>query len=405
MFTVYKEKKLCCGCGLCASICPKEAITMNIDENGFKYPYIDMDKCIECGLCVNSCKFGLKDNFYESKCYAGVNKNTEQRKLSTSAGIFSAIATTFIKEGNVVCGATMEMQNGVADVKHIVIDSIMDLPKLQGSKYVQSNFENCYEDLKKALNLRKKVLISGTPCQINNVKYVFKKYIDQLYTIDIICHGVPSIRFFNDYLQYIQNKKNIKITDFTFRNKKFGWDLIGTYKYIKSNGEQNEVSFYPGDSSYYKLFLDGEIYRESCYQCPYACQNRISDLTIGDYWGIEKYSPELMIENGGPFDCKQGVSCVLGNTRRGKEMIDLSIETLELREINIDKVLKINKQLCEPAKFSSKRNKVFSKYEIGKYSEVEKLYKIWGKKENIVLSLKGLIPKCAKKYIKDKLNK
>ena len=198
--SLYYLKGACSGCGVCVNVCPEGAIVLKEDDLGFYYPHIDKNLCICCGKCIQFCAFGKEKNDVPIRCYAGMNLNAEQRMLSASAGIFSAVATAFLKNDGVVCGAAMNFCSGKARIQHILIDTIDDLPQLQGSKYVQSDVLNCYYDMQAALKSGKKVLFSGTPCQIAGVKSLFKKYENQLYTMDIICHGVPSQRFFNDYL-------------------------------------------------------------------------------------------------------------------------------------------------------------------------------------------------------------
>ena len=399
---LYAATQKCCGCGACAVVCPKNAITMKLDDRGFRYPSVDNELCVGCGMCIKACAFGKSQKFQPKECYAGANENIVQRKMSTSAGIFSAVATAFLNNGGVVCGAAMDIVNGQADVRHIMIGTIEELPRLQGSKYVQSSAEGCYPAIKSSLEEGKKVLFSGTPCQVAAVKNIFVKYAANLFTIDIICHGVPSQKFFNDYLAYIGKKSMKTVAEYQFRNKRRGWGLDGSIKFV---GDNQERYFKPEEESYYKLFLNGETYRDSCYACPYAKQQRVGDLTIGDYWGAQKFSPELMAENGGPFNSDEGVSCILENTVAGRELLALAQEYLTVRKISIDKVLIINSQLREPASHTGMRDKVFSKYKKLGYEGVAQMYQAWKRKNDFIAGCKRLMPRKLKSAIKTMLKK
>lgn len=372
---LYNSTSDCCGCGVCMGACPKNAITMQQDKYGMLYPIIDQSKCINCHLCINTCKF--KDNNSSKTvnqiALAAYNTDFNQSYLSTSAGIFAAIAENFLKDG-FVCGAGMRIKDGQVFVEHILIDNLNDLKKLQGSKYVQSDITKCLNQIKEKLVNGKKVLFSGTPCQVANVRSLFKKYSSQLYTIDIICHGVPSQHFFNDFLNNYQRKYKFSLNHFEFRSKKYGWGLTGM---IEGKTNKNEYFFKkitPVNTSYYKLFLDGEIYRDSCYNCPYANTSRIGDLTIGDYWGVEKYDPQLLVENGGTFNKKFGISCILINNDNGKRIMDDYGTKIKYAEVDIDNISKINTQLRHPSTYSRKRKYILNEYANHGYKNIERFF-------------------------------
>lgn len=389
---LYSRIKNCCGCGTCSYVCPQGAIRMVPDKFGFLYPQIDVNKCINCRKCINICSFRKPIKNTIGTCYAAVNKDIQQRHNAASGGIFGAVASRFLKAGHVVAGVEMTFCDGISDVHHTVISTADRLIGLQGSKYVQSKFWTCLSTIEKELKSGNKVLISGTPCQINAARSLLCRYENNIYTMDLICHGVPSEVFFNSYLQYLQKKDRSKINSFSFRDKQFGWGLTGKVQYIV-DGKRKEISLNCDESSYYKLFLDGEIYRSSCYSCPYASKDRIGDVTIGDYWGVDKYSPELLSENGGRFDVKSGVSCVLVNSEKGKEILDLVTDSLELEKIDLSKVLILNTQLREPAKHTSARDKVFKAYLKEGYGTVEKSFQRHLFKNKVVRIIKKIIKK------------
>lgn len=396
MIKLFNDKDECCGCGVCALSCPKQAITMRTTAEGFVYPEVENKKCVDCGLCVKQCPHGKSILNEPINCCAGSNRVHEQKIHSTSAGIFAAVATAFLEAGGLVCGASMTIKNGRAEVKHIMISSVNDLHKLQGSKYVKSDISEVIQKMDVALKDENKILFSGTPCQVAGIKSVYKKYADKLYTMDIVCHGVPSLKFFNDYLEYLQENEKKQVTDVCFRDKKQGWGHKGTVtfeeNYKRNISRQN--------SSYYNFFFECEILRDSCYKCPYACTDRIGDLSIGDYWGAQKFNPELMIQNGGPFVSLEGISCILENTVSGTKLLELTKNRIEIRKIDIENVMVINTQLRTPAKYTSKRQQIFKAYIAEGYIGVEKQYRNWTRKKALVHTIKGLIPNKLKKQIK-----
>lgn len=220
---LYERIVDCCGCGACMNACPKDAIIMKSDKYGFIYPHINLQKCIECGLCVKSCRFINSETSAPQKVYAAANQNYNEIMNSASGGVFTAVAREFLKSGGVVFGATLSFDNGHANPHHIQIESVDDLWKLQGSKYVHSEIEFTYSHARIALQAGKKVLFSGTPCQIAGLKSYLKKDYNGLYTIDLICHGVPSGQFFDDYIQHKTHHIGATIKSFNFRDKHLGW--------------------------------------------------------------------------------------------------------------------------------------------------------------------------------------
>lgn len=374
MQRVYEENSKCCGCGACMYRCPQNAIRMEKDSDGFMFPCIDEQKCIDCGLCSRVCAFSeyTGDALNNTPdAFAAANTDPTLLYESTSGGAFSAIAYQFLEHGGVVCGAAMSIKGNQAVIQHVLITDQYDgLRRLQGSKYVQSDLSACLKKMETLLKQNRIVLFSGTPCQVAEVKKLFQRYKEHLYTIDIICHGVPSAAFFNDYLNSFVKTHHVDIDEFLFRSKKFGWGLQGRIK--TKTGDEFVID--PLNSSYYNFFLNSDIYRESCYACPYACLNRQGDVTIGDYWGIEKYDKSLLKENGGKFSIKEGVSCLLVNTSKGNDLLREYGGFLNQDEIELQNLLHINLQLKEPAKKTNKRKLIFGLYRLGGYSLVENLY-------------------------------
>lgn len=385
---LFNEKKDCCGCGACLNICPKGAIYMEHDKNGFIYPKISDKKCIECTLCKKVCAYQKNVNKTNIICsYVGSSKNTD-RLHSASGGIFSSIAINIINEKGIVYGASMEEIDGILTPMHIGIETKEQLWKLQGSKYVHSEIGTIYNDVKEQLKSGRLVLFSGTPCQIDglNAFLNYKKY-ENLLSIDIICHGVPSKTIFQDYIRVTENKLNRKIVDFKFRDKSIGWGLNGKVKYKDKKGLIEEKIVYAGESSYYKLFLESEIYRENCYSCKYANENRVGDITLGDYWGIEYEHPELIKEEG--FNHLKGISCIIVNTQIGNKYINKYTKDIQLWPTEFEKIARHNKQLSEPSEKGKNRNKVLDIYQKDGYQGVEDWFNRKNRVKLLLVKLKN----------------
>ena len=206
--TLFNKNADCCGCGACRNVCPTDSITMKEDEYGFIYPIIDEEKCINCYRCVNTCAFqNTQEHQIPIFNYVAYERDDALLYKSASGGIFASIAKQFINEGGVVFGCSMEMEDGILSTKHVGVDKLEDLYKLQGSKYVQSDTGNIYREVLRELKNNRYVLFSGTPCQVAALKHMIKGDIAKnLITIDLICHGVPSSNLFKSYIKYIEDK-------------------------------------------------------------------------------------------------------------------------------------------------------------------------------------------------------
>lgn len=369
----------CCGCGLCASICPKKAIKLKENEDGFIYPYIDDDKCINCGLCKKSCIYQKVLSSDEElkipiKCYAAQNKNKEEEKKSASGGVFYAIAKKVIENDGYVCGAIMDINSNKVSVHHILSNKIDDIKKMQGSKYVQSNIKNIINEVDNKIKNNNIVLFCGTPCQTAAIRQRVGDN-DKLFLIDIICHGVPSQKMFNDYLK-LKIKDRDKLCEFIFRDKtkKRAKALSYSYSYIH-NGKRKSVYRPAHLESYYELFLESLIYRNNCYNCPFAKEKRVSDITIGDYWGIEKYHSKEELEDK-DIGKMRAWSCILVNTKKGEEMIKKYADNLNLLSTKLEDIKRGNSQLNKPSSCDENiRKKYISTYNKKGYKYVDKIYK------------------------------
>lgn len=320
---LVENKYDCTGCSSCEKVCPNSAIKMREDEKGFLYPEIINKYCTNCGICKRNCPILARktDENNEQEIYAMKNKNEDIRAKSSSGGFFYEYAKTILEQNGSIYGAAY---NNFNEVEHIRIDNIENLNKLQGSKYIQSMTKNSYNEVKIDLEKGLKVLFSGTPCQIDGLKaYLNRKRVDleNLYTCDIVCHGVPSPKVFKDYLKDLEKKYNSKIKKVNFRHKENSHTQ--NIKIDFENGE-SYISNYNQKDNFYRLFLQDLILRESCYKCRYTSFDRVGDITLGDFWGIEK-----TIQN---FDDKKGVSLVLVNTKKGKEIFEKIKENFQIEK-------------------------------------------------------------------------
>ncbi|MFR1707992.1 MAG: Coenzyme F420 hydrogenase/dehydrogenase, beta subunit C-terminal domain [Clostridium sp.] len=390
MITLYAEKKNCCGCSACMNICPKQAITMKPDVDGFIYPTINNDLCVECRLCKRVCAFQnepVSDN-EPIATYAAINKDKSVLEESTSGGIFGAIASIIFEKSGIVFGCAF---NSAMESEHICINSILDMKKLQGSKYVQSNINNTYADVKKYLKEDVWVLFTGTPCQIAGLKSYLEKDYNKLITIDLICHGVPSKTFFEGYIRYLEEKLNGDIIDFKFRDKSKGWGHVEKVVYEKK-GIIKYTNIQPFNSYYHSYFLKGDILRENCYECKYACSSREGDFTMGDYWGVEKCHPKIERENG--------ISVLLINTSKGLMFIDELKKYLNLTESTFEQARKQNGQLNMPMAKSVRRDAILKTWHEGGYKAVAEEYYKENKNQIVLSRLKMLVPHSMRQLLK-----
>lgn len=305
------SKEKCCGCTACKNVCPVSAITMAEDEQGFLYPKIDNEKCIGCNRCQQVCPMSCApEDAQEPISYLAVkHRNPKVRRNSRSGGVFAAMAGQVLRSGGVVYGAAFDED---LTVKHIRIDQETDIVRLQGSKYVQSDmgdsFSNAAADLKAGIP----VLFSGTPCQIDGLKrYLGKGNIDpdKLLLVDIVCHGAPSPKVYREYCEYLEHCHQGHLETFNFRDKETGWSShFESAQYI-CNGKLESLR----SNQYATLFQKDIMLRPSCFSCPYACYERVSDVTIGDFWGIEKALPE--------FADDLGTSLVMPHTEKGAQIL------------------------------------------------------------------------------------
>lgn len=334
MSVFNKDKAACCGCNACAEICPKHCIQMVEDAQGFIYPQVDSSVCVECGMCEKVCPLEVANLSLRKplKAYAAWNKNRQEHLLSSSGGAAYIFSSYIIEKGGVVYGCTSD---GI-DVRHIRVENHSELFKLQGSKYVQSDVRGLFKKVKNDLKIGKTVLFIGTPCQVAGLKNYIGHHNEHLYLVDLICHGVPSKQMLHDHIKHVS--KGRKIQYISFRD---GNNFIFSLKAVDFGYTAN-VWEEPYKDLYMKGFLGGMIYQSSCYQCPFACSSRVSDITIGDFWGLKPV--ECL-----PEEVKDGVSLLLPMTDKGINLIQKVENNLYIYERSVEEAINGNTQLRHPS--------------------------------------------------------
>ena len=321
------DKHKCCGCTACVSVCPKGCISMSEDKEGFLYPVVDSVKCIDCGLCEKVCPvLHPLNNESEPLVYAAINNDESIRMQSSSGGIFTLLAESVIDKGGVVFGACFDRNWNVV---HNYTETKEGLAKFRGSKYVQSNVGKSFSQVKAFLDAGRIVLFSGTPCQVAGLKNYLRKPYPILLTVDLVCHGVPSPDVWRKYLEETvcraygikKNKPAVNlcdyISDIKFRAKDKGWKKF-SFKIEYKDGRTEMNPFY--ENPYMNIFLSNLSLRLSCYVCPVKLHNLQSDITLADFWGVDKIDNEiddnkgcglLLIHNRDKLDLLFGMNCKL----------------------------------------------------------------------------------------------
>lgn len=336
------DTQQCFGCSLCIDICHVSAIRFEEDYEGFLYPQIDYDICTECTECYRKCPVNNEDekkNFLHPDVYAAWHKNEDVVKQSTSGGIFTAIAEYIFENQGVVYGAKF---NDDMSLTHSKAYNFDELSQMRGSKYLQSNAENIYTDIKKELKKGTVVLFVGVPCQTAAARTYFKKY-KNLILVDIVCHGVNSPGVFNEYVSYIEKKHNDFLKNYSFRKKDYGWMIPESEMKFSKKILKTSLSIDPFYSGYRKnIYL-----RECCFECKYTKEQRTGDITIGDFWGVPQ-----------EYYNKDGVSLVLVNSEKGRDIYNTIKTKLTSHKSSFDIAKQKNPQLREPSSISTKNREM-----------------------------------------------
>lgn len=318
----------CYGCEACSQACPVAAIKMVTNPEGFLYPLINTQRCIECNLCNTVCPIGDENlnlilHPRPLVVYAGWNKSLEKVSESTSGGVFAVLAEHILSMEGVVYGCAWRAER--LEAFHTRVTTLQALKALKGSKYVQSRIGNVYINLKADLEQNKPVLFSGTPCQVAGLRLFLRKNYPTLYTVDLVCHGVPSPLMFSEYIGWLERKRKAHISHFKFRDQKMNdrrsyvsWVENETKKKMTLTGLQ------PYSFGFYQSYLS----RNACYTCAFSTDRRVADITLSDFWGAEKHHPELKNARSHGFNM---IAC---NTKKGIRLLRIIQPQISCMESN-----------------------------------------------------------------------
>ncbi len=352
------NKENCCGCASCAQICPKKCITMNYDNEGFSYPSVNAEMCIECGLCDTVCPVKNSEQKGESvlAAYAAYANDDNIRLLSSSGGLFYVIAESVILDGGVVFGVILDENRKTS---HVMATTIDELNKMRGSKYLQSDIKNSFVETKRVLRQGRRVLYTGTSCQIAGLKRFLHTEYDNLMTIDILCHGVTSQKLWKSYLSTYKDE----VLSASFRSKESGWKNYS----MQIDFKNKNYKVVHGKDPYMKIFLSDICLRPSCYQCKFKSLDRDSDITLGDAWGIGKILPDM--------DDDKGTSVVIVHSEKGNKLLNEVKDQIVIKEDEVDRLLPPTADSRKSVKPHRNRKKYLEMISNNEYSfiNIEKL--------------------------------
>lgn len=360
-----KEKQYCNGCAACLNVCPRDAIFMAPDEEGFRYPKVSEETCIHCNLCVTVCPLEHPQTLLQygsPRAFALTHREAAILQASTSGGAFTALAQVFCKDEFQIWGA---VASDTKTVEHAVADSLEQLEQFRKSKYLQSDIKQSFRQVKKVLTAGKRVLFSGTPCQIAGLKSFLNEDYEKLLTVELICHGVPSPLFFHRYLTDMERKFKSSVKKVEFRNKeKRGWKNSEIVLEFANGKQYRNLANY--DDPFIHGFHAALCQRPACYSCPFAALPRCADFTIGDCWGIEQFSPRL--------NDSRGVSILLCNSKKAEKFITPLYQFAKLHEIPVTEVINSGRQLRSPRSEHPLRKAFIRDLQSSTFTEVKKHY-------------------------------
>lgn len=355
----------CTGCYACVNICPRKCITMKIENQNFSAPRIDTQRCVACGMCEGGCPvLHMPEINIKTTGYAMKSRNERDRRKSTSGGVFSLLAEYVIKEGGVVYGVAYAPD---FSAHHIAITERQELSLLQGAKYTQSVIGKCFSKIKSQLRSECLVLFSGTPCQCAGLKSFLGKKYSNLITVDIICHGVPSPKVWQAYIDYRSQKENngVRPQRINMRSKVSGWSRYGySTEFDYGNGKITHI--HNSQDLFMQAFIGNICLRNSCSNCKTKGVERCTDFTLGDYWGIWNQHPE--------FDDNKGTSVVFVHSQKGREILEQLSDKIDCLEVNLEDACKENSSLMNSSKPHPGREEFLAQVTAENFEELVRKY-------------------------------
>ena len=361
----------CSSCGACANVCARGAISMRLDSEGFYRPVINAEKCVQCGACEKVCPWTnavSNPNFAsdDPQTVAVFAKDESVRMESSSGGIFTVLAEKILDDGGVVVGVA---QIEPTKFGHIVVDNKADLAKLRGSKYVLADAGLVYREVRSLLKSGKKVLFSGTPCQVAALYAVLGHAATSadLTTVDIVCHGTPSVKVFEKYIAEIEKDKSAHVLSTRFRDKRNGWRLFSMTSSLNTiSGDCFQISETLREDKFMRVFLQNICLNTSCADCKYGKLPRVADITLGDYWNIAYVHPKI--------DDNKGTSVVLLNTEHGKALFESVTDKVVQCDSTVEKAIAGNPCIIRSSKQHPKRTEFFANLDKYTIDELIKMY-------------------------------
>lgn len=370
------DRSKCTGCSACASACPQNCITMQTDGEGFLYPEVDENQCIHCGRCNTVCYPEQRDESgnVPLSSWAVMAKDLRLRKESSSGGVFSLLAEETLSAGGVVFGAAMRPD--CKSLHHVMIEKTEDIFMLRGSKYLQSDMEKTFCKVETCLQTGKSVLFTGTPCQIDGLKAFLRNDYDNLLCVELICHGVPSSALWRKYVEYLEKKHGAPMIAVNFRSKENGWIRYG----VRMEDACHKVFFASANKNpYLRMFLKDIALRPSCYQCASKGLKRNADLTIGDFWGIEKVLPDM--------NDIWGTSLLLVHSAKGDAALNSIKSRVRFAEVNCEVALQSNPSMRKSAKKNAERASFYQDMNKLSFKQLAKKYAAVSAKERMYMIL------------------
>ena len=388
----------CSSCSACANICARGAISMRLDSEGFYRPVIDAEKCVQCGACEKVCPWtnavsnpNLASDVPQT--VAVFAKDESVRMESSSGGIFSVLAEKILDDGGVVVGVA---QLSPTKFGHIVVDNKADLAKLRGSKYVQADAGLVYREVRSLLKNGKKVLFSGTPCQVAALYAVLGRAATSadLTTVDIVCHGTPSVKVFEKYIAEIEKDKSAHVLSTRFRDKRNGWRLFSMTSSLNTiSGDCFQISETLREDKFMRVFLQNICLNTSCADCKYGKLPRVADITLGDYWNIAYVHPKI--------DDNKGTSVVLLNTEHGKALFESVTDKVVQCDSTVEKAIAGNPCIIRSSKQHPKRTEFFANLDKYTIDELIKMYCPYPSfLKKCCLRVRGLLSRIKNKVLK-----